>query len=112
MKLEGSARSCTAVTIAGGSVTEGDTASLGADAARGRFKKLDDAKAHVAVADAGLVFEDALCEVSHRGLERLGGLDVRAPDVAAAVVDAQPVDLFGSLGHLDAPVVDLDRLGR
>ena len=49
-------------------------------------------------------------------LQRLAGLDVRAPDVAGAVADEQPAALVdrvasGPSGHeVDPAVVDLDRL--
>ena len=70
MKLDGSARSCVAVAI-GCSVTKGDAAALGADAASSCFKKLHDAETHPAAADAFLAIEYALGEVRDGCLERL-----------------------------------------
>src|SRR5262249_8974244 len=80
------------------------------DARRRRLQQPHHPQPQPPVAQRRLGGADALGEVGGHAAQRLGRLDVRAPDVAATVADQQPVPAAGPV-HLDAAVVELDRLG-
>src|SRR5262245_60352132 len=111
-KLAGSARSCVGSAMGRTPVTEDHPAALGPDAPGGGLQQADDAQPQLPVADRRAPLQGALGEVAGHRLQRLARLDVRAPDVAAAVVDQQLAPLLLAGAELDPLVVDLDRLGR
>src|SRR4051794_17986913 len=110
-KFTGSARSCIGNPVGIIPVGEDDPAALGPDAAGRGLQQADHAQAEVAVAQGPPPPANAFGEVADHLLERLAGLDVRAPDVTAAVVDQELAPLLDALPQLDAAVVNLDGLG-
>src|SRR5436190_496431 len=107
-KLAGSARSCVGSAIGWTPVAEDHTTALGPDAPGGGLQQPDDAQPQLPVADRRLALQDALGEVAGHRLQWLARLKVRAPDVAAAVVDHQSAPLLLARAELDALVVHLD----
>src|SRR5881227_742427 len=112
----GSARSCIAPIARSVSVRnrvwKHYPSALRPDAPRRSFQQADHAQTQLPVADRRLAVADALGKVRHHALQRLAGIDLRAPDVAAAIPDQQLAPLLGALAHVDAAVVHFDRLGR
>src|SRR3954452_8142315 len=88
MPLVGSDRSCMgARPICITPIGQDHAPALGADASRSCLEHSDDAETEAAVRFRHFSLDDALRKMADHCLERLARFDMRAPDVAAAVID-------------------------
>src|SRR2546430_9109401 len=68
--------------------------ALGADAPRSGLEHSDDAETEAAVRFRHFSLDDALRKMADHRLKRLARLDMRAPDIAAPVIDHSFSPLF------------------